>query len=225
MVSSARQTGRVLMEALHHRYHPLMQRVRELVPALGPLLQIEAKFCFLLPGLNDIRLDFSLGGGATMDVGPYTLDLILQVAAASGDPALAGMPRVVRATAKLLKPNVDRFMKAELLWENGTSGLITNSILSARTPGIQLKATGERGQLHVSNPVTPHRGHQLDVTIGGKSHREKIAGKSSYHYQLLEFERRVREQIHSPDLETSVANMELIDAIYTAAGLPLRGLH
>jgi hypothetical protein len=42
---------------------------------------------------------------------------------------------------------------------------------------------------------------------------------------LLEFERRVREQIHSPDLETSVANMELIDAIYTAAGLPLRGLH
>lgn len=224
MVSAADRTGLILMDALHYRYHPLMERIRELVPSLGPLLHIETKFCFLLPRFKDIRYHYSLGGGATMDVGVYTSDMMLQVAAASGDPALVGSPQVIQARAKLLGSNIDRFMEADLLWNNGTSGRITHSIFSRQVPGVKLKVTGERGQLHVSNPVTPHRGHQIDVRIDGKSHQENVAGKTSYHYQLLEFERRIREESRSPDLDDSVATMELLDAVYTAAGLPLRGI-
>ena len=224
MVSVADRTSLILMDALHYRYHPLMKRIRELVPSLGPLVHIETRFCFLLPRFKDIRYHYSLGGGATMDVGVYTSDMIRQVAAASRNPALLGNPQVIQAKAKLLGSNIDRFMEAELLWENGTSGYIINSIFSTQVPGVELKVTGERGQLHVSNPVTPHHGHQIDVRIDGKSHHESVPGKTSYHYQLLEFERRIREECRSPDLDESVATMEFLDAVYTAAGLPLRGL-
>ena len=223
MVKASQRAGLILMEAFHYRHHPLMSRVRELVPDLGPLLHIEAKYCFVLPRFSDIRYDYALGGGATMDVGAYTSDILLQLAAASGDPALAQSPQVTRATARKFRATIDRAMAAKVVWENGTSGQIINSFWSWRVPGVELKAVGEHGQLRVSNPVLPHRGHQLSVKINGKIHHERVPGKSSYYYQLLEFERRIREETSSPDLEESIATMELIDAIYTAAGMPLRG--
>lgn len=223
MVAVSQQTGLILMEAFHYRHHPLMARIRGLVPKLGPLRRIETKMCFPLPRFGDIRYDYALGGGSNMDVGAYTSDMVLQIAAASGDPALAGTPRVNEASARLLRPNIDRVMKANLRWESGCSGRIVNSLWSLQIPGIRLRVLGERGQLSVSNPVLPHLWHRLDTKIGGKPQHERVSGKSTYYHQLLEFERRIRNESASPDLQQSIATMELIDAIYTAAGLPLRG--
>jgi predicted dehydrogenase len=224
MVEASQRTGLILMEAFHYRHHPLMARVRELVPALGHLKRIETKFCFLLPRFNDIRYNYSLGGGATMDVGAYTCDMLRQLALAGGDPELTGIPQVKWARARLLRPYVDRAMEAELKWPNGCSGHMVHSLWAWRLPAIKLHAVGERGQLRVLNPVTPQHGHRLWVKIGSKSHQEQVPGKTTYHYQLQEFERRIREEAASPDLQESIATMELIDAIYTAAGLPLRGV-
>ena len=90
---------------------------------------------------------------------------------------------------------------------------------------MELKIIGKRGQIRVSNLVTPHTGHRLRVNIDGRYHQEQVPGKSSYFYQLLEFERRIREESSSSDLQQSVAKMKLIDSIYMAAGLSPRGIH
>src|SRR5262245_46916122 len=73
----ADRTGLVVMEAFHYRYHPLAHRMRALVEdgELGTLEHVEAALCFPLPKFSDIRYQYDLGGGATMDVGTYTVHL------------------------------------------------------------------------------------------------------------------------------------------------------
>ncbi len=223
MVATAQRTGKLLMEAFHYRYHPLAARIREIIPRLGPLQRINSEMCFPLPRFKDIRYDYSLGGGSNMDAGAYTANMLRMVAAASGIPGLQHNPEVVSATAKLRDPRVDRAMTAELAWPGGTTGRIVNSMWSRKLLRIGLRAVGERGELSVINPVVPQLYHRLTLVLDGVRTTEKVTGESSYYYQLQEFARRVESGVQSTDLADSIATMELIDAIYLAAGLPLRG--
>jgi len=73
----AERTGLVVMEAFHYRYHPLAHRMREIVESgeLGPIRRVETALCFPLPKFSDIRYQYDLAGGATMDVGTYTVHM------------------------------------------------------------------------------------------------------------------------------------------------------
>ena len=65
------------MEAFHYRYHPLTLRVEEIIASgeLGKLKRVEATLCFPLPKFSDIRYNYSLAGGATMDAGCYAVHM------------------------------------------------------------------------------------------------------------------------------------------------------
>src|ERR1043165_4487609 len=73
----AARTGLVVTEAFHYRYHPLAQRMLEIVESgeLGAIRRIETALCFPLPKFSDIRYQYDLGGGAAMDVGTYTVHM------------------------------------------------------------------------------------------------------------------------------------------------------
>ena len=62
MSAVAAESGRVLAEAFHYRYHPLAMRMKEIVDGgeLGKIRHLEAHFCvpLLLPG--NIRYRFDL---------------------------------------------------------------------------------------------------------------------------------------------------------------------
>lgn len=223
MEAAAHRNGRVLMEAFHYRYHPLAARLCELVSTLGDIQHIDVGMCFPLPMINDIRFNYALGGGATMDVGAYTSNLLRLLASASNEPALQQPPTVVRAQAKLLRENVDRAMRVELRWDNGTTGLIENSLLSSKLFRLSAKVRGSNGSMSVLNPIAPHIYHHISLDIGGKRSRERVAGKASYTCQLEEFARRIHSGETRSDLSDALANMSLIDSIYRAAGLPVRG--
>ncbi len=104
----ATEEGKVLMEAFHWRYHPLAERVIELLKAktIGDVSRIEATFCIPLPFRNDIRYNPDLGGGALMDTGCYTVNILRHL--------MGEEPRVQSASAKKSSPTIDRFMEAEL---------------------------------------------------------------------------------------------------------------
>lgn len=223
MAAAAHRNGRVLMEAFHYRFHPLAARLCELVATLGDIQHIDVGMCFPLPMTNDIRFNYALGGGATMDVGAYTANLLRMLAAASGKPALQRPPHVTAARAKLLRDKVDRAMRVELRWDNGTTGLIENSLLSSKLFRLSAKVQGSNGSLYVLNPIAPQLYHHISLNIGGRKSRERVAGKASYTCQLEEFARRIHSGETESDLSDAIANMSLIDAIYEAAGLPLRG--
>ena len=85
MVAAAEETGLLLMEAFHYRYHPMFARILEVVRSgeLGALSRIDAAFDATIadkPG--ELRYDASIGGGALMDLGTYPVHWARMVAGA-----------------------------------------------------------------------------------------------------------------------------------------------
>jgi len=104
MAQVADQTGLLLVEAFHYRYHPLADRVRGVIQsgAIGKLQHAEGNFSVPIPPDN-IRFDWNLAGGATMDLGCYPLHMIRYfsgltprvIAANSGSPIRSDLIGVI----------------------------------------------------------------------------------------------------------------------------------
>lgn len=213
----AAASDRVVMEAFHYRYHPLALRVEEIVASgeLGALQRVETALCFPLPKFSDIRYDYALAGGATMDAGCYAVHM----ARVFGGET----PSVVSASAKLRSPRVDRAMTAELAYPSGHTGRVECSMWSSSLLKISAKVIGSRGSLSAFNPLMPQAYHRLTVRIGESRRTEKFPRRSTYAYQLDAFAAAV---LRGEPVKTSAADavetMTVIDEIYRAAGLPVR---
>ena len=214
----ATRTGLVVMEAFHYRYHPLAHRMREIVDSgeLGTIRRIETALCFPLPKFSDIRYQYDLAGGATMDVGTYTVHMARLLGREE--------PEVVSAEPKLHTPDVDRAMRAELKFPSGHTGRITCSMWSTWLIQTYARVIGERGELHVINPTSPQLWHRMKVKVGGTTRSEKFPRKPTYEYQLEAFCAAVlRDEPTLTPPTDSIANMRVLDAIYVAAGMTPRG--
>jgi predicted dehydrogenase len=219
MADAAARTGRLLAEAFHYRHHPMLLRMKEIVAGgeLGELLHVEAHFCTPLWRRWDIRYRYELGGGATMDLGCYCINLIRFLAGAE--------PEVVAARARLASPQVDRFMEADFRFASGATARMTCSLWSRVLLRTWAAARGTKGELRVWMPFQPHRFHRLNARIGGASRVEQFSREPSYVWQLRAFAAAARGG--APITTTAadgVANMRVIDAVYAKAGLNIRGL-
>lgn len=213
----AGKSGRVVMEAFHYRYHPLASRIEEIVTSgeLGKLEWVEATLCYPLPMFSDIRFDYSLAGGATMDAGCYAVHM----ARTFGQ----GTPEVVSAQAKMHNSTIDRAMTAELRFPGGHTGRVRCSMWSANLLQMSARVVGDQGELRVLNPVMPQFFHRLAVRSATGKRVERFPRRASYAYQLDAFAAAVlRGEPVKTTPEDAVENMTVIDAIYLAAGLPLR---
>jgi predicted dehydrogenase len=213
----AEESGRVVMEAFHYRYHPLTLRAEQIIASgeLGKLTRVEAALCFPLPIFSDIRYDYSLAGGATMDAGCYAVHMARTFGGET--------PEVVWAHAKLHDPRIDRAMTAELRFPSGHTGRVRCSMWSSDLLRISARVIGERGQLHAINPVMPQLSHWFRVRSNGSTRTERFPHRASYAYQLDALAAAVLrgEPVKTPPKD-SIENMTVIDAIYHAAGLPVR---
>jgi predicted dehydrogenase len=218
MADAADASGHVLMEAFHWRYHPLVDRVLEIIASdeIGAVRHIEARLCFPLPIPGDIRYRFDLAGGATMDAGCYAVSQVRHLSGAE--------PEVVRAEARLSSPNVDRYMQADLRFADGRTARVTQSLFSSRLLALSTRILGEAGEIRIFNPVAPHVFHRLGVRGRNGRRHERVPGEATYTCQLRAFVRAVAEGQPLPtDGRDGVKNMSVIDAIYDRAGLPRRG--
>jgi predicted dehydrogenase len=208
------------MEAFHYRYHPFAARLQEIVQSgeLGQVQRVETAMCFPLWRGNDIRWDYGLAGGATMDVGCYTIHCLRLLAGED--------PEVVSAEAKLKGPKVDRAMVAELAFPSGATGRIHCSMWSSSVLKLGAKVVGDKGVMKVRNFTMPHLLGKLTVSTDAGTRSEAATKDRTYVRQLDAFCRSV---LHGDDTNLtppsdSVTTMEIIDAVYAAAGLPLRGV-
>jgi predicted dehydrogenase len=217
MAAAAHASKLVLMEAFHYRHHPLAARMQEVVSSgeLGELRRIEAWLCFPLLSRNDIRYQLDLAGGATMDAGSYTINVLRLLAGSE--------PQVIQATAKLASPGVDRRMDAELHFP-GVSGHMTASLLSSSLLRIGVRVTGTEGEMRVLNFIAPHIYHRLTVRTSRGRRSEHLSGETTYTYQLRAFAQAItRGTPVLTDAHDAIANMRVIDEVYRRAGLQPRG--
>ena len=212
--------GVVVMEAFHWRYHPFLERIRAVLDGgeLGRIDRFDAAFD--IPdgriGRDDIRWDLALGGGATMDLGCYSIQFVRWAAGAD--------PDVVSAEAVCPVDEIDGSLAAELRWPSGITGSIQSSMIA---PGEQVEAwlrvTGERGRMIVTNPLAPQHGATLVVDTGSRIRYEVADTSTTYFHQLVAFRDAI---VHGTSFPTTTAdgvrNMEIIDACYRAAGLQPR---
>lgn len=213
----AKKSDRVVMEAFHYRYHPLALRMEEVIASgeLGKLQRVESSFCFPLPKFSDIRYDYSLAGGATMDVGCYAVHMVRTFGGST--------PEVVSAQAKLRDPMVDRAMTAELRFAGGHTGRVRCSMWSSNLLQLSAKVVGDHGELRLRalNPMAPFR--RLSIRSANGKRVERFPTRSSYAYQLDAFAAAVlRGEPVKTTPQDAIENMIVIDGIYRAAGLPPR---
>jgi predicted dehydrogenase len=213
----AAKSGRVVMEAFHYRYHPLALRIEQIIASgeLGKLERVEATLCYPLPQFSNIRYNFSLAGGAMMDAGCYTVHMARTFGGAT--------PEVVSAQARLRDPRIDRAMTAELRFPGGHTGRVRCSMWSSDLLQMSARVVGDQGELRALNPVMPQMFHRLSVRSANGKRVERFSRRASYAYQLDAFAAAV---LHGEAVKTTpegaVENMTVIDAIYRAAGMPLR---
>ncbi|GII79077.1 oxidoreductase [Sphaerisporangium rufum] len=217
VADAAQAAGVVVMEAFHYRYHPLMERARKIVEGeLGEIRRVTTSFCFPLPRFSDIRYSLPLAGGALMDAGCYAVHCLRTLG--------PGEPSVTSATALLRSPGVDRAMTAELAFPGGATGHVQTSMWSRRLMSVSARVEGERGSLRIINFVAPQFFHLLTVKTAAGRRRERVPGEPTYTGQLRAFLAAVQDGVPplTPPAD-AIANMKVIDDIYRAARLPLRG--
>jgi predicted dehydrogenase len=218
MAAVAQRSGKVLMEAFHYRYHPLMRRVLAILQngELGAIRHIEAVMCIPLYRYWDIRWRYELAGGALMDVGCYTIHLLRTLAGAE--------PTVTTAHARLRSAEVDRVMEADFVFANGLTGHIHCSMWSSTLIKYGAKVIGDQGELHIHNPYVPQLYNRIVIHNAAGKRSERAEMTPTYDYQLAAFIQAVRTGAPFPtDMNDAIANMRVIDAVYRAAGLQLRG--
>ncbi len=224
MVAVADETGKVLMEAFHWRYHPLAARVRAILNSgeVGAIEFIDAAFTVAIDPADDVRHAFELGGGALMDLGCYPVQWVRFVADAE--------PTVTAATMREGRPKVDVVTDIDLAIARGAGeapirGHIYTAMDAQARFASHLEVRGSEGVLRVENPLAPHSGHELRVTPKrGDARTETVDGRTTYHHQLEAFRDAVLRGAEFPTGgEDAIATMRFIDAAYETAGLPRRG--
>jgi predicted dehydrogenase len=211
------RTGLTLMEAFHYRYHPLIERVLEILAAgeVGRVERVEAFMCFPLPQRGDIRWQLDLAGGATMDGGCYAIHMARTLAGRE--------PMVTSASALTRSPGVDRRMDAELDFGEGCTGHVTASMFSSTLVKIAARVRGSAGEVRVFNPVAPQYYHRLFVRSHGETRVEHVTRDPTYLFQLRAFAgAALRQEPFATGASDAIANMRVIDACYQAAGLQPR---
>jgi predicted dehydrogenase len=218
MASAADETGKVLSEGFAYRYHPLTARIKQTLQSgeLGRLKRIEARFCFLLPSPGNIRFRYDLAGGALMDAGCYPISLIRYL--------MDEEPTVIDAKAKLLKPEIDSRMEANLEFSQDVKARIICDMNSPRLFDSVLKVLGADGEMTVINPYHPHWFHWMTLRTSKNIWRGRIQGDNVYTLQLRAFASAIQSGTPlNTTANDAVKTMQVIDAIYAKAGLKLRG--
>lgn len=216
MLDAAQSTGYRLIEAFHDRYHPLSAELDAVKAsgALGEIKTLRADFSSTNPfDPASLRHDPHLGGGSLMDLGCYPVHWVR---------ALMGEePTVVSARATLNPLGADLSVTADLQFPSGVKAQITSAMVEK--PGhlnSSLEVVGTEGRLVVNNLVFPSKGHSITQSKDELDRIWTVRGLETYDHQLEAIIRALTSGDRLPtEGADSLSNMEIIDAIYTAAGI------
>ncbi|HEY7198861.1 MAG TPA: Gfo/Idh/MocA family oxidoreductase [Candidatus Dormibacteraeota bacterium] len=188
MAEAARASGRLLMEAAMYRFQP---RMRELVASLAgaDIRHVSASFAFPIDKPDNYRMRPEYGGGALLDVGFYVADVARW---------LLGEPE--RVEAVIDGGAVDMSCTALLGFPNGAQAALFASFASAEHQEVVV-VCADRVE-RVDQPFTPTW--------------DPVA---QYRVMVEEFSAAAATGAPAPlPLESSIANLRLLDRIRDAAG-------
>ncbi len=212
--------SKIYMEAFHYYYHPVMQRVLEILKSgeIGEIVSVKSALYTAMPDLDDLRLQSELAGGCLMDLGCYSIHSQRMIS-----QAIFGVePDVVSAHARLHKANVDEALEVTLKYANGATGIADCDF---NTDGFSAPLTvfGTHGSIETYSFAVPSWDDRVVVKSGSSARTEYLGTISSYTYQLQIFADAVEfNKPFTTNAADTTATLTLIDQAYLAAGLSVR---
>ncbi|KZP21097.1 NAD(P)-binding protein [Athelia psychrophila] len=250
MFEFAESKGLVLLEAFHYRFHPAIARVKAILDSgeLGPIKDLSASLA--LPkgmfGPADIRYDYSLGGGAMMDMGCYTMNVLRFLSASEPTAVLSATART-HPSPSATEQLVDAATTATLAFPGGVTGTLVADLakpwwargLLPPLPDVSVRVVCARGDVALFNFPGPFFYHSITVRAtdaGGRPEtrvekaytfgdgRSEEAWWTTYRHQLDAFVDKVRGRTPRTwiSAEDSVNNMVWIEKVYEKTGLGSR---
>jgi predicted dehydrogenase len=221
VVSAATSAGLVVMEAMHYRYHPLIQRMVSVIAdgVIGTPRHVQCWTSWAIPDVADIRYLFELGGGALMDGGCYAIDCLRLLGLS--EPAVTGALADPVGEGGL----VDRAMAVRLTSPSGLTGWLESAFTGSGDFQADVHVTGDDGHLWLRNFINAQEG-TLSVSPPDGPTWEGSAESpddTTFTWQLRAFTDAVRTGELFPTTAANAAvTMRVIDDAYRAAGLPVR---
>jgi xylose dehydrogenase (NAD/NADP) len=185
MAAAAQRAGRHLMEAFMYRFHP---RTRRFVESVRDPLYVQARFGFTLDKPANYRMQSSMGGGALLDVGCYTVNVACWI---------LGEPSIVHAHSRM-RDEIDVTTSALLQFPTGQTAAVWSSFESAEGQELTVVSTEAM--------------HRLDTPF---SSSEEV---DQYQLMVESFgDSVIDDRPVAIPLSESIANMRVLDRIRAAA--------
>lgn len=211
MVAAAKAHGRLLLEAWHYRFHPLMLRIESIVESgvLGRLRHAKASFHAPIPKIEEaFRWRAALGGGALLDTGGYTIHILRTL--------LRHEPTVRQATS-VLEQGIDVRTQAVFVFGDELQAEI-DCAMTGETLKAELLLQGEGGRLVVNGFALPQWGCELRLETAATRLVETSFPTTTYAAQLDHVVKcmsgAARPLTGGAD---AINNMRIIDAVRSAA--------
>ncbi|MEN8243184.1 MAG: Gfo/Idh/MocA family oxidoreductase [Chloroflexota bacterium] len=213
MITTARQKGLFLMEAMWSRYLPVLVKVRQLIAegAIGKIRMVQADFGFR----TDVNpegwlFNLNLGGGALLDAGIYPLSLAHMI---------LGTPDRITSIADLGSTGVDEQTAVILGYDSGEIALLSAAIRT-NTPR-EATIVGTDGWIRINR--TWFATDSLTLNSDGKEETIPcpLVG-NGLHYEAVEVEDCIRSGKIESDimpLDETLALMKIMDQIRSQIGL------
>ena len=223
VAAAAAAAGLVVMEAMHYRYHPLIQRLRELVTELGPVQHLQCWTSFVITDPDDIRYDYDLAGGALMDGGCYAVDCLRLLG--GGEPTVSGALADPWPSSRGESGEAaDRATAVRLVFPGGATGWFESAFTRDGEFRADVHVSCRDGQVWMQNFILAHLGRLVATRKGSEIADERATGDTAtYSYQLRAFAAAIEAGDPVPtSAAQAVPTMRVIDDAYRAAGLALR---
>jgi predicted dehydrogenase len=202
----------LLAEAAMWRYHPVHQRIKDMIDAgaIGDIHLIRAEFICPLEGDTDIRFRKETGGGCVRDVGFYCVELFRFM--------LGAEPISVEAEGVFNDNGVEEWLVAHLRFDNNVLGTFQCSLRTAFNADYEIAGTTGRlvspkGTCVMGDePAEIHHWHDWDTEV--------LTMENPDHYVLMieDFADTVLTgRKPTFDIADSVTTMKIIDGVLDSA--------
>ncbi|MEI7629884.1 MAG: Gfo/Idh/MocA family oxidoreductase [Actinomycetes bacterium] len=208
MVQTARDSDRLLVEAVWPRWHPRMKRMIDYVKAgnIGEIVSIDSSFTFPASIEGNYRLSPAMGGGALYDVGVYPLHAF---AALMGD----GSQVLIESCDKKVGPTG---IDMTSTWRMRIDDSITASgVASFEMPENQsLIVRGEKNSVElVGTQAFSSWNAASSLRLG--DHFEEFEAVDPYLLMIQNFGKKIRgQESWVLPLETSLSVQKMLDQLH-----------
>ena len=202
-----------VMEAFMYRFHPQWQLAKQLIDQgrIGKLYTVHSHFSYNNREPNNIRNKVDMGGGALLDIGCYSISLSRWLF--NQEPT-----EVLGQITPMPGEEVDCLTSALMTFPEGSASFTSATKIE---PGQYVEAIGDLGSLYLARPFYNDSSEPVQrIVITRNREQEIIEVPDHNHYSAMgdAFALSIfnDEPVPTP-LADAIANMQVVDAIFTSA--------